>query len=52
MLAIIKLITYSASAGLIIGGVWNLQNLNYYFGTITGLALAAGWIVIAAKKGN
>lgn len=43
-------------AGLIIGltlsGIWNLQEANYYLGTIVGLGVLILGLVIVSKKGN
>lgn len=52
MLGIVKALTYGATIGITIGGVWNLQDLNYYLGTLVGVALLAGWVIVLAKKGN
>ena len=50
-----KAIIAGLIAGLVFGGIWNLQDINYYLGTAVGLVVifGTGFIVLSAtKEGN
>lgn len=48
MISIIKAIFTGIVGGLVLGGIWELQDQDYYFGTILGLIVLALGLIIAA----
>lgn len=47
---VIKTIFFGLTAGVTIGGVWNLQDQNYILGTVVALAIMFTGLVVLASK--
>lgn len=52
MKQVFKAIWIGLVAGIVIGGIWNLQDVNYYLGTVVGLVVIAGALVVVSKVGK